>query len=76
MTVFLTNSGDVADLAGNVGIILNFIKLYTENSWLNKWALFASWITVSPYTSLFCRRDDTNMYLFCQVLTEAALLSF
>lgn len=34
MAGFLTNSGDVADLAGKVGIILNNIKLYTENSWL------------------------------------------
>lgn len=30
MAVFLTNSGDVADSAGKVGISLNNIKLYTE----------------------------------------------
>lgn len=32
MVIFLTHSGDVADLAGRVGIILNYIKLYTGNS--------------------------------------------
>lgn len=34
MAVFLTNSGDVANSGGKVGISLNNIKLYMENSWL------------------------------------------
>lgn len=45
MVVFLTNSGDVADLADKVRIILNIIKLYTENSWLK----YMSFICILNY---------------------------
>lgn len=78
MARFVTNSGDVADLACREEIILNYTKLYTENSWLK----YMSFICILNYIfslySIILQKDDTQVciYFICQVLTEAALLSF